>query len=302
MAYDTANPLALASQRVGASGGAIFIYKDGDDVDTVTAVNYVTNANDLGVVEGDRVIHIDETNLVTTDLVVLSSGLGTASGALGSAIEPIGETSIALQSAGTGTIVIDDIIVFDNHLTEYRITTGDTDVSDGGTLVITPALTAATAVGTGIKIKSNVFVLSSGAVGGQTLASSPATRTLSAAESGSTVLFDAVAGQVFTLPAPVIGLEFDFTVTASLTSNAYTVDTDAGTTFIVGSLQGAIEALATDETHFANGTTHIGISMNKTTTGGLVGGSFKMKCISATLWQITGNTSCTATPATPFTT
>jgi hypothetical protein len=70
----------------------------------------------------------------------------------------------------------------------------------------------------------------------------------------------------------------------------------------VGSLLGGIEGAATDETHFANGTTHVGISMNKTTTGGLIGGIFTLKAISSTLWMVQGNTSCTATPATPFTT
>jgi hypothetical protein len=129
-----------------------------------------------------------------------------------------------------------------------------------------------------------------------------ATLTLTAAQSGANVLFDRAAGIVFDLPAPVVGLKFRFIVTVDLTAAAYQVDTDAATTFIVGSLVGAIEAAATDETHFADGTTHIGLSMNKTTTGGLIGGIFDVECISATLWAITGNTSCTATPATPFTT
>lgn len=134
------------------------------------------------------------------------------------------------------------------------------------------------------------------------ISGSGATVTLTKEQSGSVFLFDRAAGIVVTLPAPLVGLEFDFVVSVDLTAAAYQVDTDAATTFIVGGLQGAIEAAATDETHFANGTTHIGVSMNKTTTGGLIGGAFKMKCISPTLWLITGNTSCTATPATPFTT
>jgi len=301
MAYDTANPPALASQRVGADGGAVFIYKDGDSLADVTGINYVTNATDLGIITGDRVIHIDSGNGTTTDLTAVTGATtGTASGALCSAIEPIGETSIALQSAGTGTVIIGDIVTFRGDATEYRITTGDTDVSDGGTLVITPGLVVATIVGTAITIKSDVLNLSDGLSGAKVISGVGATRTLTKAESGSDVLFDRAAGIVYTLPASVPGLEFNFPVTVDLTAAAYAFVTDGA--FLIGSLLGGIEGAATDETHFANGTTHVGVSMNKTTTGGLIGGMFKVRCISATLWTIEGNTSCTATPLTPYTT
>jgi hypothetical protein len=283
----------------------VWIYKDGDSLATATGINYISNATALGLKAGDRVIHIDSTNGLSNDLTAVAGATtGTASGALCSAIEPVGETSIALQSAGTGTVLIGDIVTFDNDPTgtEYRITTGDTDISNGGTLVITPGLVTATADGTGINIKSDVVNLSEGLEGAKVISGTGATKTLSKAESGSVVLLDRAAGIVFTLPEPVPGLEFTFVVTVDLTSNAYTVDTDAATTFLVGSLLGGIEGTATDETHFANGTTHIGISMNKTTTGGLIGGVFTLKCISDTLWMVQGNTSCTATPATPFTT
>lgn len=304
MAYETTNPPALVANRVGASGGAIWVYRDGDSLATVNGINYITNAAQLGMLAGDKVIHMDTTTETTTDLVVTAGATtGTASGALCSAIEPVGETSIALESAGTGTILVGDIINFSTgDTTDYRVTTGDTDISNGGTLVITPGLAVATAVGTSITIKSNVLNLTDGAKASKTLSGKGATYTLTLADAGSDVLFDRAAGIVYTLPAPKVGLEFDFTVTVDLTSNAYTVNTDAATTFIVGSLDGGIEGAATNEIHFANGSTHIGVSMNKTTTGGLIGGSFKMKCISSTLWRITGNTSCTATPATPFTT
>lgn len=304
MTYSIANPPALASQRVGADGGAVFIYKDGDALAEVTGINYVKNASDLGLIAGDRVIHINSADEVVTDLsAVTGATIGTASGALCSAIEPVGETSIALDSAGTGTVLIGDVITFGNgDETEYEVTTGDTDVSDGGTLVITPGLVVATAVGTPITIKSDVINLTEGAVGAKVISGSGATKTLTKAESGSDVLFDRAAGTVFTLPAPVIGLKYRFIVTVDLTSNAYTVSTDGASTFLVGSLLGGIEGAATDETHFANGSTHVGVAMNKTTTGGLIGGIFTVECISATLWTITGNTSCTATPATPFTT
>ena len=167
MSYDTSNPPALVTQRVGANGGAIFIYKDGDSLDDVSDINYISNAGDVGLKAGDKVIHIDTTDLVTTDLIAVAHRTsGTAAGALASAIEPIGETSIALQSAGTGTFLVGDIVYFDNDPTnEYELTTGDTDISGGGTLVISPGLVAATAVGTKIYIKSGVINLSTGKQG-----------------------------------------------------------------------------------------------------------------------------------------
>jgi hypothetical protein len=295
----------MTSQRVGADGGAVWHYKDGDDLATVTGINYITNGTDLGLVSGDKVIHYDSTNTKTTDLTAVAWANGTASGALCSAIEPIGETSIALQSAGTGTVLIGDIITFDNgDETEYRVTTGDTDISDGGTLVITPALVVATAVGTKIKVKSDVFNLSSGDGGSPAVASSPAAYLISPNESGSTFLFDAVAGQSFTLPTAVVGLKYRFVTTVNLTSNAFAVLTSTATAgdFMVGSVHGAIEGAATDEVHFANGTTHLGFSANKTTTGGLIGSTLEVEAISDTLWLVSGVQSCTATPATPFTT
>lgn len=129
-----------------------------------------------------------------------------------------------------------------------------------------------------------------------------ATRTILPEESGKTFLFDRAAGIVYTLPAPKVGLKYRFVTTVLLTSNAYTINTDAATTFLVGAVQGAIEGAATDETHMANGSTHVGISSNATTTGGLIGGWLELECISTTQWAIKGVVVCTATPATPFTT
>ncbi len=305
MAYETSNPPSLLSQRVGGKG-AEWSYVDGDSLDDVAEVNYITNAEDLGILAGDTVMHSDTTDLVTTNLVAVAHRTsGTASGALCSAIEPVAETSIALQSAGTGTFLIGDIVTFDNDPdTEYLLTTGDADISGGGTLVITPALVVATAVGTRITIKSGVINLSSCKKGLNVEASLATTQLITPSESGSVFLFDRAAGLTYTLPEAVIGLEYWFITTVDQTGGAYAVLCSTATAgdFMVGAVVGAIEGAATDETHFANGTTHLGISSNKTTTGGLIGGWLHVRAISATLWEIKGILSCTATPATPFTT
>ena len=49
-----------------------------------------------------------------------------------------------------------------------------------------------------------------------------ASRTLLASESGATVLYDRAAGIIYTLPAPVVGLEFDFVTTVSVTGSKAT--------------------------------------------------------------------------------
>ena len=48
----------------------------------------------------------------------------------------VGATTIALASAGTGTIVAGDIITFAGDTNKYVVVTGDADVSGGGSIVI----------------------------------------------------------------------------------------------------------------------------------------------------------------------
>jgi hypothetical protein len=48
----------------------------------------------------------------------------------------IGATTITLASAGTGTILAGDVITFAGDTNQYVVLTGDTDVSNGGTIVL----------------------------------------------------------------------------------------------------------------------------------------------------------------------
>jgi len=48
----------------------------------------------------------------------------------------VGSTTITLASAGTGTILVNDFITFAGDTNRYRVVTGDTDVSGGGTVVL----------------------------------------------------------------------------------------------------------------------------------------------------------------------
>lgn len=128
-----------------------------------------------------------------------------------------------------------------------------------------------------------------------------ATATLTAAQSGSTCLFDRAAGIIYTLPAPVVGLNFSFIVTTTITSNNAKVITDAGTTLLIGDIDLASSAPATT-TFFGNGSTHIAVTQNGTTTGGIIGSMLTFTCVSSTVWNVAGAAQGSGTLATPFAT
>lgn len=130
-----------------------------------------------------------------------------------------------------------------------------------------------------------------------------ATRTLLAEESGSLCLFDRAAGVVYTLPAPVEGMTFDFTVSVAVTSNAYKVITNSASVFLLGSvMSGNLTVAASGDVFQANGTTHVAISMNGTDTGGLIGGRIRFVAISSTQWAVFGDIVGSGTNADPFAT
>jgi hypothetical protein len=59
MAYSTSNPPAMITQRVGADGGAMWIYNSTDAAIVVRKANYISNADALGMKIGDLVFHTD---------------------------------------------------------------------------------------------------------------------------------------------------------------------------------------------------------------------------------------------------
>lgn len=131
-----------------------------------------------------------------------------------------------------------------------------------------------------------------------------ATRTLLNSESGSLVLFDRAAGIVYTLPTPELGLYYDFLVTTTITSNSATVSAGA-TRFINGALLSIDTDTANATVGFvANGTSHITVAMNGTTTGGIAGTRYRMECVGTTAstrtWMISGHVLGSGVVATPF--
>lgn len=163
---------------------------------------------------------------------------------------------------------------------------------------------------TAIPLGSDLQQLGAGATGGarvsgrrrNIISGVGATRTLTALESGSICLFDRAAGIVYTLPAPVAGMFFEFRTTVTITSNAAKTITDAATTFLVGSMQSLTATSAVSFASTANGTSHVAVSSNGTTTGGVIGDNYCVEAISATQWAVNGMVSGSGTLATPFST
>lgn len=127
-----------------------------------------------------------------------------------------------------------------------------------------------------------------------------ATRTLTAEESGALVLFDKADGIIITLPAPAVGLQFDFLVTVTGTSNAYSIDTDAATTFIGGGIQGNSTTAGGADSFPATIASTVSCDLDAAETGWLIGGYITITCLSSTTWGISGQTSGSGTLATPF--
>ncbi len=131
-----------------------------------------------------------------------------------------------------------------------------------------------------------------------------AATTLTAAQSGALCIFtQATTGGTFTLPAPVVGLTFDFVTLVSVTSSDVNkVITNAATVFLTGGVAMASLTAGGNDFFEANGTTFVAITMGASTTGGLKGGRIRVTCISPTLWHVEGIPVGSGTLADPFAT
>lgn len=129
-----------------------------------------------------------------------------------------------------------------------------------------------------------------------------ATRTLIPSESGGRFCFDLAAGVVFTLPAPVQGMQFEFYSTVTITSNSAKIITNAATVFLLGEVFTYTTATASGAGFAFNGTTHIACLMNGTTSGGIIGTKVVVTAFSATQWLIEGLIVGSGTIVTPAST
>jgi hypothetical protein len=113
------------------------------------------NAIDAGIVvttKDNGIANHGGTETDGTFTIPEGTGDGAKTDATGYAV---GVSSVTLSSNGTGTILIGDTITFSGDDTLYIITSGDADVSNGGSISFTPTLAKAIAASeTAIKIKT----------------------------------------------------------------------------------------------------------------------------------------------------
>ena len=125
---------------------------------------------------------------------------------------------------------------------------------------------------------------------------------LTAAESGALCLFSQAAATTFTLPTPVEGMEFEFLTTILATGNHKVVTKTVASEFLLGAVTAGDLSGPNTDVFQANGTSHVALTQNGSTTGGLVGSSFRVTAISATQWVVKGSIVGTATVLDPFAT
>lgn len=153
----------------------------------------------------------------------------------------------------------------------------------------------------GVVVKDNTLsTLKKKVISGDSIDTAGAA-TLTAAQSGCIILFDKVNGLVLTLPADAVGLEYEFWVTASVTSGAYAINGAAAGDLMIGSLLN----VDTDTSNAVaawrpNGSTHYKISMNGAETGGLIGTRIIVKCLAADRWGTEGVIHGSGVVATPY--
>jgi hypothetical protein len=128
------------------------------------------------------------------------------------------------------------------------------------------------------------------------IASSSASVTIKPSQSGAVFLLDR-ATLTYALPAPKIGLWYEFVVTVAAV--AQKIISDAVTSLYIGSIWETVAA-GTGTQFFPNGSSNRAINMAGTTTGGLVNTTFILQCVSLTQWLVDGTNMASGTIATPF--
>lgn len=127
-----------------------------------------------------------------------------------------------------------------------------------------------------------------------------ASRTLTRSDVGAPIVVNAAAGLTLTLPASSgSGDDFEIVIGTSVTSNSVIVRVANGTDVMRGVAMNAADAgdtIVAFETAAASDT----ITMNGTTTGGLVGDRILLKDIAAGFWQVQVIGAATGAEATPF--
>jgi hypothetical protein len=148
---------------------------------------------------------VENFDVHNSDKVARAVAVGTgASATTDNAGYAVGATVLTLASAGTGTILAGDIITFAGDTNQYLVVSGDTDVSNGGTITIAEpglkvAMSAATKAITVVAAATrNMFF--------QRSAIQLATRAPAMPEGGD------AADDVMVVQDPVSGIAYEFCI------------------------------------------------------------------------------------------
>lgn len=132
-----------------------------------------------------------------------------------------------------------------------------------------------------------------------TLSSATVTLT-NAGHAGQMLVLDRAAGVTATLPAATgSGARFNFRVKTSVTSNAYIIQVANASDVMTGTAE-LFQDAADTIVGFATASTSDTITMNGTTTGGLLGAHVDVVDIATNLWHVRLVSDASGTEATPF--
>ncbi len=127
-----------------------------------------------------------------------------------------------------------------------------------------------------------------------------ASRTLTRSDVGAPIVVNAAAGLTLTLPASSgSGDDFEIIIGTTVTSNSVVVKVANATDVMRGVAANAADGGDT-AVAFETASTSDTITMNGTTTGGIVGDRILLKDYAAGFWQVQVLGQATGTEATPF--
>jgi hypothetical protein len=127
------------------------------------------------------------------------------------------------------------------------------------------------------------------------------TLTLTADDSGKTIVLDKADGVAVALPITEVGLKFKFVVKTTVTSVGYILTAGKATDLFIG----AVTMVDTDSSdtftdQVPDVTNDDVMTLNGSTTGGLIGSYFELECIAETRWWVSGVLRHTSNVANPF--
>jgi hypothetical protein len=127
------------------------------------------------------------------------------------------------------------------------------------------------------------------------------TLALAAEDSGKTVVLDRAAGVAVTLPIADPGLRFKFFVKTSAATGSYVITAGKTSDLYIGSV--TMVDTDTSDTHtdqVPDVSDDDALTLNGSTTGGLIGSWLELECYTLNRWFVRGVSRHTGNVATPF--